>query len=127
MKRSFAPVLIAILFLCAQGCGGTEQAVEVSKSPQMLASVSPTWGPWSEVRSFTTAPATVTEPPPPELCTYTYSGWSECQSDGTQTRIFLSSSPSGCVGTPVLTQSCVYTPPPTVIHGKGWGKGGRPK
>jgi hypothetical protein len=44
-------------------------------------------------------------------CTYSYSAWSACQSNNTQTRTLISSSPAGCVGTPVLTQSCTYIPP----------------
>ena len=40
----------------------------------------------------------------PIPCTYTYSTWSSCI-NGVQTRTALSS-PTGCVGTPVLTQSC---------------------
>ncbi len=39
-------------------------------------------------------------------CTYTYSDWSPCQPGNIQTRTVLSSSPPGCVGTPVLSQSC---------------------
>ncbi len=46
-------------------------------------------------------------------CTYTYSDWSACTSSGTQTRTVLSSSPAGCTGTPVTTQSCTYVPPTT--------------
>jgi mono/diheme cytochrome c family protein len=53
--------------------------------------------------------------PPPATCTYTYGAWGTCQADGTQTRAVLSSSPSGCTGTPVLTQSC--TAPPPVLDG----------
>jgi hypothetical protein len=41
-------------------------------------------------------------------CIYTYTEWSECQPDNTQTREVISSSPEGCIGTPVLTQSCIY-------------------
>jgi hypothetical protein len=45
-------------------------------------------------------------------CTYGYSDWSACQ-NGTQTRTVASASPAGCLGTPVLSQSCtVGTPPP---------------
>ena len=58
---------------------------------------------------------TVTPPPPPTACTYTYSAWAACQSNGTQTRTVASTTPAGCTGTPVLSQSCVYTPP--VIDG----------
>jgi hypothetical protein len=54
-------------------------------------------------------------PPPPATCTsFTYSPWAACQSNGTQTRTVLSSSPTGCTGgSPVLSQSCTYTPPVT--------------
>lgn len=44
-------------------------------------------------------------------CSFTYSAWSTCQSNGTQTRTVLSSSPRGCTGTPVLTRSCTYVAP----------------
>jgi hypothetical protein len=44
-------------------------------------------------------------------CTYTYSAWSACQPNNTKTRTVISSSPPGCVGTPVLSQSCTYVPP----------------
>ena len=44
-------------------------------------------------------------------CTsFIYSTWGECQSDSTQSRNVINSSPAGCTGgTPVLTQSCTYT------------------
>jgi hypothetical protein len=44
--------------------------------------------------------------PAPMACTYTYSDWSACQADNTQTRTVTASSPAGCTGTPVLTQAC---------------------
>jgi len=46
-------------------------------------------------------------------CTsFTYSAFSACQPDNTQTRTVTSSSPTGCTGgNPVLTQSCTYVPP----------------
>jgi len=46
-------------------------------------------------------------------CTsFTYSDWGECQSNSTQTRTVLTSSPEGCVGgNPVTTQSCTYVLP----------------
>lgn len=50
-------------------------------------------------------------PPPPSACIYTYSNWGDCQPDNTQTRTVLASSPAGCVGTPVTSQSCTYVPP----------------
>lgn len=47
-----------------------------------------------------------------QTCTsFTYSSWTECQPNNTQTRTVISSSPSGCtIGNPVpvLTQSCTY-------------------
>jgi hypothetical protein len=48
-------------------------------------------------------------------CTsFTYTNWSACQSNNTQTRTVTSSSPAGCAGgSPVLSQSCTYTPPAT--------------
>ena len=55
-------------------------------------------------------PGTTT--PPPTACTYAYSAWGACQADNTQTRTVTSSSPSGCTGTPVLSQACTYVPPP---------------
>jgi hypothetical protein len=44
------------------------------------------------------------------VCAYSYSAWGACQVDGTQTRAVTSSSPDGCTGTPVLSQSCTSTP-----------------
>jgi len=52
-----------------------------------------------------------------QTCTYTYSDWSACQPDNTQTRTVISSSPPGCVGTPVLSQSCTYTHTPVCGDG----------
>ena len=50
---------------------------------------------------------------PPVPCTsFTYSAWSTCQSNNTQSRTVSSSSPTGCrVESPVLTQTCTYVPP----------------
>ncbi len=43
---------------------------------------------------------------------FTYSDWSACQSNGTQTRTVISSSPTGCVlGNPIVSQSCTYSQP----------------
>lgn len=52
-------------------------------------------------------------------CTYTYSAWAACQPVNTQTRTVISTSPAGCVGTPVLSQSCTYIPPVTGDTYKG--------
>ncbi len=52
---------------------------------------------------------------PAPTCTYfTYSDWSDCQPNNTQTRTVISSSPQGCTGgNPIITRSCTYTPPVT--------------
>jgi hypothetical protein len=58
----------------------------------------------------------------PPVCTYTYSAWGACQSNGTQTRTVASSSPAGCAGTPVLSQACTYVPPTcTSFTYSAWG------
>ena len=57
----------------------------------------------------TSCPCEESQPPPP--CTYTYSSWSTCQPNGTQTRTVISQTPIGCTGTPALSQSCTYVPP----------------
>ncbi len=51
-------------------------------------------------------------------CTsFTYSAFGACQSNNTQTRTVLTSSPTGCTGgTPVLTQACTYVPPANDLH-----------
>jgi hypothetical protein len=68
-------------------------------------------GTWTQITP--NAPTSMTtNPSPASTCTYTYSAWSACQPNGTQTRTVVSSSPAGCTGTPVLSQSCTYTPPP---------------
>jgi hypothetical protein len=59
-------------------------------------------------------------------CTsFTYSAWGSCQSNNTQTRTVLTSSPTGCTGgSPVLTQACTYVPPPTTCTSftySAWG------
>jgi hypothetical protein len=64
-----------------------------------------------------------TTPTPPEACTYAYSQWSACQSDGAQTRTVTSSSPEGCSGTPVVSQACTLVPPVeacTAFTYSGW-------
>jgi hypothetical protein len=54
-------------------------------------------------------------PPQPQTCTsFTYSDWGACQSNSTHTRTTTSSSPQGCTGgTPILSESCTYTPQDT--------------
>ncbi|KKP82309.1 MAG: hypothetical protein UR82_C0040G0018, partial [Candidatus Moranbacteria bacterium GW2011_GWF1_35_5] len=54
-----------------------------------------------------------TVPGGPTTCTsFTYSGWSACQPNGTRTRVIASQRPSGCSGgTPgSLQESCTYDP-----------------
>lgn len=68
-----------------------------------VASTSNTSGLWSTspITSFTV----------PSNCTYDYSSWGNCSSSSVQTRVVNSSSPSDCIGTPILSQPCTYTPP----------------
>ena len=60
----------------------------------------------------------------PGACTYPYSAWGACQSNGTQTRTMLTSSPAGCTGTPYLSRTCTYVPPVTTCNSftySAWG------
>ncbi|MBI5103245.1 MAG: hypothetical protein HZB33_15630, partial [Nitrospirae bacterium] len=64
--------------------------------------------------------------PAPAACSsFTYSAWSACQPNGTQTRTVLTSSPAGCTGgSPVTTQACTYVPPVTTCSSftySAWG------
>jgi len=44
------------------------------------------------------------------ICSFTYSAWGECRSDGTQARTVLTHYPTGCTGgTPEIKRSCAYT------------------
>lgn len=52
-------------------------------------------------------------PPPPTSCTYTYSAWGPCV-NGIKTRTVTNASPSGCTGTPVLTDTCSVPPVPNI-------------
>ncbi len=54
-------------------------------------------------------------------CTYSYSAWGSCQSDSTQTRVVLTSTPDSCVGIPILSQSCTYVPPACTYTYDSWG------
>jgi hypothetical protein len=58
---------------------------------------------------------------PPVACDYTYADWQDCEVGGTQARDVLSSSPSGCVGTPDVVQDCTYSPPVCVFNYFAWG------
>jgi hypothetical protein len=62
--------------------------------------------------------------PTPTPCSYTYSPWSACQTDNSQTRTMLTSSPDGCIGTPILSQPCIFVPPVTTCTSftySAWG------
>ncbi|HEU0054387.1 MAG TPA: hypothetical protein VFQ39_14465, partial [Longimicrobium sp.] len=64
--------------------------------------------------------------PPVTACTsFTYSAWSACQPDGTQTRAVATSSPAGCTGgtSGPLSQACTYAPPTacTSFTYSAWG------
>jgi endoglucanase len=65
------------------------------------------------------APFMTVSAPPPSQCVFMYTTWGTCQSNGTQTRTVVSYSPTGCVGTPIVSQSCVYTPPSVDSDGDG--------
>ena len=71
-------------------------------------------GPLNNIDSGTFHPENMPAAPgsTPTTCTYMYNPWGACQSDNTQTRTVATSSPSGCTGTPVLSQSCTSVPPP---------------
>jgi cytochrome b involved in lipid metabolism len=58
---------------------------------------------------------------PPPACTYTYSDWGACKSDNTQQRIVLTSLPTDCAGSPVLSQPCTYVPPTCTYTYSAWG------
>jgi hypothetical protein len=68
-------------------------------------------------------------PPPPNTCaSFTYNAWTPatCPASGQQSRTVATSSPAGCTGgSPVLTQSCAYVPPPpatcTSFTYSAWG------
>jgi hypothetical protein len=94
-KISFTILMVsaAVTGLILSGCGsGGGDAVSLTSST-----------------TTTTPPAT-----PPAACIYTYDVWGACQPDNTQTRTVATAAPAGCTGTPILSQSCVYTPPPLV-------------
>lgn len=45
-------------------------------------------------------------------CIFTYSSWSECQPNGTQTRKSFSKMPANCsIGSPILVRNCEYVAP----------------
>jgi hypothetical protein len=55
------------------------------------------------------------------LCLFQYSDWGSCQANNTQTRNEISRTPTGCSGTPVLTQSCLYNAPMCTYIYSDWG------
>lgn len=56
------------------------------------------------------------------VCTsFTYSDWSTCKSNGTQTRTVLGKGPNDCKGgNPITTQTCNYTPPTPTCTTNDW-------
>ncbi|MFA5087173.1 MAG: PKD domain-containing protein [Candidatus Paceibacterota bacterium] len=96
-------------------------------------------GTWSNVYSWTCDGGTSTpitwcyaykqptvNPSSATTCSsFTYSAWGACQSNNTQTRSVIGSSPSGCTGgSPYTVQSCNYTPTPTTCTSfdySAWG------
>ena len=69
---------------------------------------------------FASLSSTPTPTPTPVACTYTYDVLGACQSNNTQTRNMLTSSPSGCTGTPVTTQACTYVAPACTYNYDSW-------
>lgn len=60
----------------------------------------------------------------PTCTSWTYSDWSSCSASGSQTRSIISSSPSSCTGgSPVINQSCTYTPPVPSCTATSWSCG----
>lgn len=53
-------------------------------------------------------------------CVYTYTVWTDCDKDNTQTRAVLSSSPAGCTGTPTVKQTCIFVPPTCAYTYSSW-------
>ena len=92
---------------------GTFDPSAVPTNPTPPATTTPTTPSTTTPSTPSTTPPTTTTPstPAPVDCTYTYAAWNACQPDNTQTRALVSSSPSGCTGTPVLTQACSYVAP----------------
>ena len=60
-------------------------------------------------------------PPPPGPCFYTYSAWGPCV-NGIKTRTVISAFPSGCTGTPILTDTCSLPPVACVYTYSAWGE-----
>jgi len=75
------------------------------------------------LNSVVNSTITITDQSGSSICeSFTYSSWSSCQSNSTQSRTVISSLPDGCInGDPVLSQSCTYNSG----GGGGGGGGGR--
>lgn len=59
---------------------------------------------------------------PPTCSSFTYSAWGSCLIGGTQSRTVTSSLPANCVGgSPVITQSCIYSAPACSYSYSLWG------
>jgi len=79
--------------------------------PELAGTIKDLYSGLSSVAEAFVNTAALTPTPVPQPCTYTYSAWSACQPNNTQTRTVISSSPEGCTGTPILSRSCTYVPP----------------
>ena len=103
---------------CAKCHGALPGDVGGSSSAETRAAIVSNEGGMAKLRKMTDAQleaiaAALSSGSSSTSCTsFTYSAWSACQSDGTQTRTVISASPSGCTGgNPVLSQSCGSAPP----------------
>jgi len=74
------------------------------------------------LNSVVNSTITITDQSGSSTCeSFTYSSWSSCRSNSTQSRTVTSSLPSGCInGDPILSQSCTYN-----SGSRGGGGGGR--
>jgi len=55
-------------------------------------------------------------------CTFEYSTWSQCQTDGTQTRTVISSSNCSTTDNPILTQTCTYSAKECTFEYSTWSQ-----
>ncbi len=67
---------------------------------------------------------TNTVPAVTTACSYNYSDWTTCQSNGKRSRSVTGMSPSGCVemSAPTVQESCNYTPPQCSYSYGDWGE-----
>lgn len=112
--RGISVLLLGIPKACT-GCCSSHGGVSASCRNGRIVCNDGTVSPSCTCGSCTTTPP----PPPPATCSYSYSAWSACQANNLQTRSVVGSSPFGCVGTPILSQTCTYaipSPPTTSVN-----------